>query len=145
MSKWILAALLCSVAASAAGQAPTAQAAAQASIDEVRVSTPRIVLPETLRNMWPEEFDAIKGDYKLSNGKWVRLSMWGNRMYARIDGRPRTQLIAVTPYEFVALNESMKLSIDTWSPHANTAVIVLADQRLAGQPGYDFTRLTASR
>lgn len=145
MSKWILAALLCSVATSAAGQAPAPQPAAQPSMEEVRVSTPRIVLPDTRRNVWPDEFDEIKGDYKLSNGKWMTLSMWGQRMYARIDGRPRTQLIAVSPYEFVALNETMKVSIDTWAPRANTAVIVLADRRLAGLPGYDFTRLTASR
>lgn len=153
MSKWAMAALLCGVAGACPAQNSsqgvpgpiTQEARAALQMDEIRVSTARIALPPTRRNMWADEFDEVKGDYKLSNGKWMRLSMWGNRMYARIDGMPRTQLVAVSPYEFVALDETMKVSVDTESSANLHAVILLASRELASGPAIVTERLTASR
>ncbi len=143
MKRVILAALLCSAIPGAPAQVLPEPVPVQ--MEEIRVSTSRIALPDRLRDMWPEEFEEVKGDYKLSNGKWMRLSTWGNRMYAHVDGMPRTQLVALSPYEFVALNETMKISVDTSLPTINNAVVLLTTERVAGLPAPDYVRLTASR
>lgn len=96
-------------ALSAAASAQTTQ-----TMGEVRVagSQARIEYPAELRNMWYDEFDKVKGTYYLSNGKSMQLSMWGNRMYAKIDGMNRLPLVAASPYVFVARNLQMKIIID---------------------------------
>lgn len=114
-------------------------------MDEIRFSTARIALPERLRNIWPEEFHEIKGEYRLSDGKSMRLSMWGNCMYASIDSMARTQQVAVTPHDFVAVNQTMKVRVDNSGSNVTRAAILLLRRRLAGIDGLDLTRLTASR
>jgi hypothetical protein len=145
MRPFIMAFLLCSASPASLAQVPSELAPAAQQMEEIRVSTARIALPELRRNMWPDEFDEIKGEYRLSNGKSMRLISWGNRMYAAIEGLPRTQLVAVAPYDFVALDQTMKLSVDNGAPSGTTAVILLSNRRLAGLSSPDFTRLTASR
>lgn len=142
MNKVIFAALLCGVAGDAMAQtAPP--------VDEVRITRPqvRIDLPAERRNVWADEFDQVKGTYYLSNGKTMELSMWGNRMYAKIDGMPRSQLVAASPYVFVALDEQMKITIDGDEvPGRNMAEVILQTPSLAGTSGVrELTRLVASR
>lgn len=119
------------------------------SVDEVRITRPldRIELPRERRNVWADEFDQVKGTYYLSNGKTMQLSMWGNRMYARIDGMPKSQLVAVSPYVFVALDEKLKISIDDQGDVArNHAEILMIVPRVAGTTIInEVTRLVASR
>lgn len=137
MGKWIVAALLCSLAGGAPAQ--TTQ-----KMDEIRVSA-RVAPASLVNNLWKAEFDEVKGYYRLSNGKTMRLSRWGSYMFAEIDGIPRTRLVALTPYEFVALNESMRINIDAESGPYNDAIIALSVARVAGDPAAGFVRLTASR
>ncbi len=110
MNKLIFTVAVSALAAAAGAQTmPNAQ-----SIEEVRISRsqPLIEYPPLLRNVWYDEFDTVKGTYYLSNGKTMQLSMWGNRMYAKIDGVDKLQLLAESPYVFVARNLQMKIMID---------------------------------
>ncbi len=91
-----------------------AGAQATAPPGEVRVIAPqdRIVLPAHMHNVWYDEFDHIAGEYVLSNGRTMRLSMWGNRMYATLSGAGRIPLVAVSPYVFVSRSADMRIVID---------------------------------
>lgn len=126
-----------------------ASAQTQPEVDEIRISAglARIELPEQLHNVWQDEFDRIQGTYRLSNGKTMQLSSWGNRMYAKIDGMPRRQLAAVSPYVFVARDLQMKIRIN----NADGAGPLMADVHLAapgmaqGSSEATLTRLIATR
>lgn len=104
--------LLLVVAASVLATAASAQTTP--AVNEVRISgsQARIEYPAVMHNVWYDEFDRIRGTYYLSDGKTMQLSMWGNRMYAKIDGIDRMPLIAASPYVFVARNLQMKLIVD---------------------------------
>ena len=121
----------------------------QSAVNEIRIAGAlnRIELPRELRNVWHDEFDQVKGSYHLSNGKTMQLEMWGNRMYAKIDGMPRAQLVAASPYTFVGLNRQMRIDIsDIDSAGPINAEILLVGPALAGMdPDHHMIRLTASR
>ncbi len=141
MNKLVLLAALGTLAGSASAQAP--------AIDEVRITRPvaEINLPAEKRNVWVDEFDEIKGTYYLSNGKTMQLWMWGNRMYAKIDGMPKSQLVAASPFEFVALDQQLSIKIDaTAASGRNEAQLVMLVPRMAGTTVIkELTRLVASR
>lgn len=84
------------------------------TVETVRIprSQGLIEYPPVQRNVWYDEFDTIKGTYYLSNGKTMQLSMWGNRMYAKIDGIDKMQLLAESRYVFVARNLQMKITVE---------------------------------
>jgi hypothetical protein len=142
MKRLILAAALIALPAAAFAQS-------QVAVDEIRISgaASRIELPDQLRNVWADEFDQVKGTYRLSNGKTMQLGMWGNRMYAKVDGMPRTQLVAATPYMFVGLDRSMRIRItDIDSAGPINAEVLLSTPALAGNTtDMTLTRLVASR
>lgn len=126
-----------------------ASAQAEPAVEEIRISAglARIELPELLHNVWPTEFEQVAGTYQLSNGKSMHLSMWGNRMYAKVDGMPRRQLAAVTPYVFVARDMQMKIRISNIeSTGPIKAELLLPQPYVAGGPSeVTFTRLFATR
>ena len=125
-----------------------AEAQSEQRVEEVRVSAaaPRFALPAQRRNMWATEFEQVQGAYTLSNGKTMQLSQWGNRMYAKIDGMPRTQLIAETPWVFVARDEHMKIYVDTVTgARIQAQVLMITPQRLSGIGNSVVTRLVAHR
>jgi hypothetical protein len=138
----LLLALSCVCTAAAAQSAP-------APVGEVRISRPlvRIELPAERHNMWADQFDEIKGLYFLENGKTMELSSWGNRIYASIAGMPRKQMVAASPYVFVALDRKLKITIDdSQRIGGSTAEVLMAvPRRLSdiGEP--DVTRLVATR
>lgn len=132
-------------ALSAAASAQTTQ-----TMEEVRISggQARIEFPADLHNVWYDEFDKVKGTYYLSNGKGMVLSMWGNRMYARIDGMNKVPLVAASPYVFVARNLQMKIMID--DPDASSgdlhATVMLAAPLVSStQPAQPSVTLLARR
>ena len=142
MKKLVLVIALGALSAAASGQTPPA-------VEEIHISAglPRIELPEELHNVWQTEFDQVQGTYRLSNGKTMQLGMWGNRMYAKVDGMPKRQLAAVTPYVFVARDMMMKIrigNVDGAGPI--TAEVILAKPRFAdGSSDNTLTRLIATR
>lgn len=103
---------------------------------EVRVSAaaPRMVQPG-LGSLWLDEFDAVKGQYALSNGKAMHLSMWGNRMYVKIDGMDKMQLTALSPYAFVSRDQQLRIVVEDPSMSSSTRLnaMVTMPARLAGQ------------
>lgn len=130
----------------------SAAASAQTThtMGEVRVAgkQARIDYPSNAHTMWYDEFDKVKGSYYLSNGKSMQLSMWGNRMYAKIDGMNKLPLVAASPYVFVARNLQMKIMID--DPDVTSgdigATVVLAEPLLSGtSSGKQFVTLLARR
>jgi hypothetical protein len=142
MKKFILVAALGAFSALASAQT-------QPAVEEVRISAnfARIELPDELRNVWQDEFDQVKGTYRLSNGKTMQLSMWGNRMYAKIDGMPRAQLVAASPYVFVGLDRQMRVRIhDVEASGPIKADVMLLTPNLADSTSPPtVTRLLASR
>ena len=142
MKKLLLAAALVALSIPALAQTETVAG-------EIRISAPllRIELPDELRNVWQDEFDQVKGTYRLSNGKTMQLSMWGNRMYAKVDGMERMQLVASAPYVFVGLDKQIKIRItDLESSGPIIADVLLMVPTLAGTTTEgSLTRLVASR
>lgn len=142
MKAYVVVATLATLAAGASAQT-------QPAVEEIRISAglARIELPEQLHNVWQNEFDRIQGTYYLSNGKTMQLSSWGNRMYAKIDGMPKRQLAAVSPYVFVARDLQMKIRIS----NIDAAGPIMADVHLAmpslarGSSEVTLTRLIAAR
>ncbi len=143
MKKLLAASMLGALSALAFGQT-------QPGIEAIRISgaLTRIELPAELRNIWADEFDQVKGSYRLSNGKTMELSLWGNRMYARVDGMPRSQLVAASPYEFVALDRHMKIRIRDVENSSGPIIadVMLLTPSLSDAAAPDtLTRLVASR
>jgi hypothetical protein len=141
MKRFILAAAVAALPVLAFAQDAT-------SIEAIRVSgaLSRIELPAQLRNVWADEFDQVKGTYYLANGKTMQLSMWGNRMYAKIDGMDRSQLVAASPYEFVGLDRKMRIRIgDVESSGPITAEITMFVPNVADANEGTWTRLMATR
>ena len=56
--------------------------------------------------------DDVKGVYELSNGKYMRVSMRGNRLVAEVDGERRTDLVPVGRKVFVAPATDMVVAFD---------------------------------
>ena len=114
---------------------------------EVRVSAaaPRMVQPG-LGNLWVDEFDAVKGQYALSNGKAMHLSMWGNRMYVKIDGMDKMQLTALSPYAFVSRDQQLRIVVEDPSMSSSTRLnaMVTMPARLAGRDAGSHTGAGAS-
>ena len=140
--------LMLVLAVSALSAAATAQTTH--TLEEVRVlgTQARIEFPAQMHDVWYNEFDTVKGTYYLSDGKTMQLSMWGNRMYAKIDGINKVQLVAASPYVFVARNLQMKIMVDdpAASSGAITATVMLAAPRLSSTVGADeFVTLVARR
>lgn len=132
-------------ALSAAATAQTTQ-----TLEEIRVqgTQPRIEFPTQMHDVWYDEFDNVKGTYALSNGKTMQLTMWGNRMYAKVDGMNKVQLVAASPYVFVARNLQMKIMIDGPIPldGAINATVTMAAPRLSSTAGTEeFITLVARR
>lgn len=140
--------LMLMMAVSAACVAASAQTTQ--TMEEVRISgaQARIEYPADMRNLWVDEFDKVKGTYYLSNGKSMHLSMWGNRMYAKIDGMNKVPLLAASPYVFVARDLQMKIMIDdpdTSSGGINATVMLAAPRLSSTAPATDFVTLVARR
>jgi hypothetical protein len=141
MNNYVIAALLALPGLAVAQTAPP--------VEEIRISAAleRIQLPDQLRNSWPDQFEQVQGTYYLSNGKTMALSTWGNRIYAKIDGMPRSQLVAASPYEFVGLDRHMRIKISNAEgsgPIQADILLLLPNLADASAEG-SWTRLVASR
>lgn len=138
-------------ALSAAACAQTVPGAPDVEAVRVPASAARIEFPAQLNNMWYDAFDKVKGTYYLSNGRTMQLSLWGNRIYARIDGVGRLPMVAVSPYVFVARNLQLKVSIDdpdTSADHLHATVALaapLAPRLSTSAPASQVVTLLARR
>jgi hypothetical protein len=72
----------------------------------------RIELPDTYKKMWPDQYEAYKGAYNLSNGQTLSIRSFGTNMVAYIDNDKWHKLVAVAPNTFVALDRQLKMEIN---------------------------------
>jgi hypothetical protein len=133
-----------------AGLSAAATAQTTQTLGEVHIlGTPaRIELPAQPYDVWFGEFDTVKGTYYLSDGKAMHLSTWGNRLFAKIDGMNKVQLVPAARYVYVADNLQLKVMIDdpAASDGAINATVMLAAPRLSSAAGADeFVTLLAHR
>ena len=90
----------------------TLGASAQAQPDNaVRIRGYQIELPAKPLRMFPGDFDIYKGTYDLSNGDTMVLRSHGRRLFADIGNRPRTEMLAASPNEFVAVDRQFKMTL----------------------------------
>jgi hypothetical protein len=75
------------------------------------VSAGEIVLPARPYKMFPDDWDVYAGKYYLSNGQTMVLRRRGLRMYAEVSDRPRTELVAAAENVFVALDRSLRMTL----------------------------------
>ena len=87
----------------AAQQVNTGQAATAVQISGVPLERYRLD---------PEAEEDVKGLYILSNGKTMRVSLQGNRLFAQIEGERRAPLVPVGHKVFVAPGIDSILSFD---------------------------------
>lgn len=88
-------------------------ATAQTDPDQsIRITGYQIQLPEHKYPMFAGDFDVYKGLYDLSNGQTMRLRSYGSRMFAEIGDAPRKQLVAASQNMFVALDRSLKMTLN---------------------------------
>lgn len=69
----------------------------------------QIELPSKYSRIWLGEFANVAGTYRLVNGQLMELSMRGNRKFVRVGSAPRTEVIAVGDYEYVALSREVRV------------------------------------
>jgi hypothetical protein len=77
----------------------------------VQVRGYQIELPAKPYRMFPGDFDIYKGAYDLSNGETMVLNSRGRRMFAEVGDRPRVELVAASPHEFVAVDRQLKMKL----------------------------------
>ena len=78
----------------------------------VRANDLRIELPDSYKKMWPDQYDAYRGGYALSNGQTLTIRSLGANMYAYIDSGSWHKIVAVAPNIFVALDRQLKMEIN---------------------------------
>lgn len=120
------------------GVAPVLAAEADApSAQTVTISgtMQRITLPARVKTLHGSEADAVKGDYLLRNGKTLSISGSARRLYAEMDGMPRTEIVAAAADSFVARNQQMALKFDQAANGSVSGVVVtyLAPVETSGQ------------
>lgn len=91
---------------------PRPEAAAAFPSQTVTVTAPSapIALPSPVYVMASREFETLRGEYALSDGRTLVVSGRPKRMKARIEGLPAAELIAASPSVLVARNRQMSLS-----------------------------------
>lgn len=105
MKTLLLAATLAALALPVAAQAPPDLGQVTITRDAPRT----IELPAKYSRIRAGEFDNLKGTYDLSNGDTMTMTKTINRKYIKVGDGPRTEVIAVGDYDFVALNEKYRV------------------------------------
>lgn len=106
-----------------------------------------IQLPEHRYPMFAGDFDVYRGLYDLSNGQTMRLRVSGNHMFAEIGDGERKPLVAASRNTFVALDRSLKMTLDV-SDYDNVTgeMLMVAPSQTAQNAGtVEPVRLMTSR
>lgn len=114
---------------------------------EVRVRGYQIELPAQPYHMFLGDFDVYKGGYALSNGDTMTLLQRGRRLYAVIGDRPRTEMVAASRNEFVAVDRQFKMMLehDDWMVTGEVLLRVPSTSSQANADGGEVIRLVTSR
>ena len=73
-------------------------------------ATAPITLPAPVYVIASREFEPLRGQYALADGRTLTVSGRPKRMRAQIDGLPPAELVAASPSVLVARNRQMSLS-----------------------------------
>lgn len=108
-------------------------ATAQNGTDQsVRITGYQIELPAKPIHVFPGDFDPYKGMYDLSNGDTMKLSASGHRIFATIGERPRTELVKAAHNTFVALDRTLKMTLDEDTDGVMKGEMLMVVPRTAG-------------
>jgi hypothetical protein len=130
MKALILTTLLC-VASTAYAQSDPKK------IDTVRVPAvpERIDLPTAHLGMVMTNFDSYRGSYDLADGRTLYLTARGQRMYAEVEGLPKTEVIGVSSNSFVAVDRSLQLNLlRRMDGEVGGEVLIARPATVAGMP-----------
>jgi hypothetical protein len=134
--------------------AVSALAQSAQDLGSVRIpSNQRIELPSKIYRMWPEDFDKYRRIYDLSNGQTMSMTRalqpLGRKMYAKVGDGPRTEIVAVAPNVFVALNKQLKITLEetAWDDFRGEVLMVVPNRspRQAAAGSVEVARLTVGR
>ena len=89
--------------------AAAAQPAGPDQTVTVTASPLSITLPAQVYALAGREFEALRGQYALSDGRTLTVSGRPRRMTAQIDGLPAAELVAASPSVLVARNRQISL------------------------------------
>ncbi len=94
------------------GPASTAAAPAGRADQTVTVTAPAapITLPSPVYGIATREFDPLRGQYALADGRTLTVSGRPKRMKAQIEGLPAAELVAASPSVLVARNRQLSLT-----------------------------------
>lgn len=138
MKRLLLFVVLSSVALSAAGQAPPGSSV------EVRGSLFQV--PATPYKIW--DLENYTGAYHLSNGERMWIRQAGRRMYVEIGNRPRKEIVATGPRDFVALDRHLRMSFaetEDGDMSGELSMLLVVPRKLGDAGGSDVIRLVAGR
>lgn len=124
-------------------------ATAQTEPDQsVRITGYQIELPQHRYPVFAGDLDTYRGMYDLSNGQTMRLKVYGSRMYAAVDDGPRKELVAAAANTFVAIDRSLKMTLNRSDFDEVTGEMLMVVPRQtaqAGEPATQVVRLLTSR
>ena len=107
----------------------TLSLAASAQTDQdsaVQIHGYQIQLPAHPHKIFPGDFDTYKGTYDLSNGETMVLKANGRRIFAEIGDRPKTEMVAASSHEFVAVDQQFKMSLrEAWGDVTGEVYLVV--------------------
>jgi len=105
MKKLIIMSILGTLSLAAMGQDTSAP-------NTVTIRGSTIQAPDKIYRMDRDEINKFLGWYELSDGKSLSLSSERNGLYAKVEGQPRHEVVAVAPDTFVATDRKMKIVLD---------------------------------
>lgn len=113
---------------------------------EVRVRGSQIELPARPYHVFLGDFDVYKGGYDLSNGDSMTLLQQGRHLYAVIGDRPKTEMVAASRNEFVAVDRQFKMTLAHDAGEVSGEVLLRGPTSAqANADGGEVIRLLAKR
>lgn len=112
-----------------------ADAAAQNRQYPVTTDTPMssvaVSAPARSFRLYQEHLDAVRGVYALSNGWRLKVDTAAGGIDARIDGRPRMRLVAVSPDRYVSRDGNVTMEFNRGDTGDDMLMSYVPDPRLA--------------
>lgn len=113
----------------------TAQTASKDETVNVPGSALKIELPAKPLHLMREDTDQYRGGYMLSNGQMLYLRTYGQHsaLYGEISGQGMRKMVAASPNTFVAVDRSLKVTINLTSDDVASGEVLIAQpsQRMA--------------
>lgn len=86
-----------------------------------------------LRSVKASEADDLKGLYRMSDGRWMRLTYRAGTIVADLDGEPVTELRAESPLQLRSVDGRMQMrfDVDSWLGRSDVTVTLLKGDTVA--------------